>query len=217
MDIIIPVLNEESLLLKKRDYFERLKTKARIIFVDGGSQDQTQQTARQYGEVIGAARGRGPQKNQGAAWAKSNDLLFLHVDTEIDPEALEGVQKVLSQDVCAGCFTMSIDDHSWIFRVFEGIINFRARYSKMLDGDLGLFIKRKIFQQIGTFDALPYMEDILFSNKLRQAGKVVVLPDKILVSSRKWHEDGFLKTFCQYTRAYSCFWLRGIFPSHKER
>lgn len=49
IDIIIPVYNEEKILLQRRDYFQGLKEKARLIFVDGGSRDRG---ARRMSQVI---------------------------------------------------------------------------------------------------------------------------------------------------------------------
>ncbi len=215
LDVIIPVYNEEKILLQKKDYYQSLRHKARVIFVDGGSTDRTVEIAKNFGEVIASERGRALQMNKGVQISNAEYILFLHVDTYIyRVGALDKVTGVLSNGICGGCFTMNIEDSRRIFRIFEWIVNFRAKYWGVMDGDLGLFVKRSVFDNVGQFDSLPIMEDILFSKKLRKEGKWAVLPDRILVSSRKWDEKGFLKTFVQYCRAYVGFWFK--LPLGKE-
>ncbi len=210
IDIIIPVLNEEKILREKKDYYLWLKTKARVIFVDGGSRDQTVLVAREYGEMTICERGRAMQMNTGALAGRSEDLLFLHVDTLLSEEALTQMREALKNEICGGCFSLKIMEAGLIFRVFESLVNFRARYFKIIDGDLGVFVKKEVFNRLGGFDQVRVMEDILFSKKLRKAGKVVFLPGKIFVSGRRWYEEGFWQTFGKYCWAYVQLWSGAI-------
>jgi len=93
IDIIIPVLNEEKILTEEARYYLNLKTQARIIFVDGGSTDQTVALAQKYGEVVASPSGRAIQKNRGAQTSKAEHLLFLHVDALINDQALNHVEQ----------------------------------------------------------------------------------------------------------------------------
>ena len=61
LDIIIPVLNEEAVLKEKSSYFERLAKQARLIFVDGGSRDESKAIAGKFGRVVTSRAGRGWQ------------------------------------------------------------------------------------------------------------------------------------------------------------
>ena len=209
-DIVIPVLNEEKLLQEKRDYYQWLKIKGRLIFVDGGSLDRTREIAKDLGEVISSSRGRARQMNAGAGIGQSPNLLFLHVDTFVSEEAFLQMEKIWQTDVCAGCFSMRIVERGFIFRAFESLVNFRARRFKIIDGDLGLFVKREVFERLGGFDSVSVMEDILFSRKLRRVGKAAALAGNIFVSARRWRQNGFWKTFLQYSRAYFDLWTGKI-------
>ena len=212
IDIIIPILNEEKILTEQQGYYRSLKNKANIIFVDGGSRDRTVEAASAFGEVVFSEAGKGVQKNRGAAAAKGDVLLFLHVDTFLSDPALEQIDRAVGRGAAGGCLTMRIEDAHFMFRIYEQLVNFRARAFGVLDGDMGMFVRRDIFEKLGGFDPLPYMEDILFSDKIRKAHQAAVLEERIFVSSRKWHERGFLKTFGQYSRAYIQMWtgqLRG--------
>ncbi len=211
IDIIIPVLNEETILLEKKDYYLDLGHKAQIIFIDGGSHDRTVEIATNYGKVYHARPGRAIQKNVGIENSRSEFLMFLHVDTFINLNNLDVVEKMLNDGFLGGCFTMSINDDNAIFRFFEGIINFRSQVFKIIDGDLGLFVRRDVLLKIGNFDLVPYMDDIIFSRKLKKEGRVIALPQIISVSSRKWYECGFTKTFFKYSAAYFELWTGLLF------
>jgi len=212
-DIIIPVLNEEKILTKEAQYYQSLKNRARVIFVDGGSADGTVEIAQRYGEVISCATGRAIQKNRGAQETRSERLLFLHVDCFIDEHALDSIDQIMEEGSIGGCLTMHIQDNGFIFRIYEKIINFRAGAFGIIDGDLGTFVRRDIFDQLGGFDLLPVMEDLVFAKKLCKAGSIRALPDLVYVSSRKWHERGFFRTFLEYTLAYIQLWTGRLKPN----
>lgn len=206
IDIVIPVLNEEEILIEREAYFRTFSKKARLIFVDGGSSDKTADMAQRFGRLISSKRGRGLQKNAGAGYATADTILFLHVDSLISEEALNDIEQIVKNGAVGGCLTMKIDDGRFMFKVYEWIINGRARTRGIIDGDLGLFLKRDIFREIGGFDNLEMMEDIGICYKLRGKGRLKISSHPICVSSRKWKAQGFLKTFLQYTSAYVRFW-----------
>jgi len=213
MDIIIPVLNEEKILRERAAYYYLLKEKARVIFVDGGSRDKTVDVAQCYGCVVSSLPGRSIQKNYGIRESTSGRLLFLNVDSCVDIPVLDKMEQLLGNGVVCGCLTMKIEDTRMIFRFFEWLVNFRAKMFSVFDADLGLFIRRNVFESIGGFDPLPVMDDVAFSKKIRCVTSLYVLPDVVTVSSRKWQERGFLKTLWSYTRAYLHFWTRFAFLS----
>lgn len=206
LDIIIPVYNEEKILRERAGYFHGLRERARLVFVDGESTDRTVEIARHYGEVVRSPKGRGLQKNHGARHAVSQHLLFLHVDACLKPDSLQRIHEALNEGVCGGCLTLKIEDEGWIFSIFERIVNFRARRMGIIDGDLGMFVRKDVFDRLGGFDVLPVMEDIFFSKRLRKAGRLSPLDDRITVSSRKWREQGFFRTLGRYAWYYLKPW-----------
>ena len=208
IDIIIPVFNEEEILQEKRVYYNSLKQWARIYFVDGGSSDRTVAIARKYGDIVLSNKGRAVQKNRGAYESKSEYLCFLHVDSYITEHALKQAQAFLAKGNSVGCFSMKIEDRKLIFRLYERVVNWRAGALGVFDGDLGLFIKREAFEQLGGFDKLPIMDDVAFGQKIKRSSsmKLHVLTEDIQVSSRKWYKQGFIKTFFLYSLAYIQLW-----------
>jgi len=210
LDIIIPIYNEEKILIEREDYFRTLARKARVIFIDGQSTDRSRQVASGYADVLSSPRGRGIQKDAGGRYLTGENLMFLHADTTISPEALGKVEAALENGTDYGCLTLAIDDPAGIFKAFGAVVNFRARYCHVIDGDLGLFVKRAVYQRAGGFAPLPYMEDIELSGRLRKCGKAAILPEEIRVSSRKWKEQGFCPTLLRYARAYGELWTGAL-------
>ena len=213
IDIIIPVLNEEIILTAEAEYYKTLRQFSKIIFVDGGSTDKTVDIAKEFGIVISSPAGRAIQKNYGFQNTAAEHVLFLHVDTFINKNALEQIEKSLDNGAVGGCLTMRIENKGLMFRLYEIIVNFRSTSFGIIDGDLGTFVRRDVFEQLGGFDLHPVMEDIIFSKKLHEAGPICVLQEPICVSSRKWHNNGFIKTFFEYTLAYTRLWTGRIKPS----
>ncbi len=207
VEIIIPVWQEAKVLIEQRAYYEWLRTKARLIFADGGSDDLTVDLARRYGEVVNAAKGRAAQMNTAAKSTQAEYLLFLHADTYVTEEGWYELTKAIANQVDAACFTLAIEDGRSVFRFFEWVINWRARAFRVVDGDCGLLIKRKIFIESGGFDEVAKMEDILFARKLKNICVFQMLPAKILASAREWEQSGFWPTLVKYSWAYVHFWL----------
>lgn len=195
ISIIFPIYNEEKILSEKTVQFRNLSANAELIFVDGGSSDNSAVIAAAYGKVIRSKAGRAAQMNSGARSAAREVLLFLHADTGIAPDTLLAIEEAInSKDFVGGCLTQRIDSDSFIYRLIERQGNIRARRHKIFYGDQGIFVKKDVFERIGGFPEVPIMEDVLFTRKLRKIGQTVVMPDKIMVSARRWERKGIIKT-----------------------
>lgn len=199
ISIIVPVLNEEEVLTKNSSHFNELKRNGEVIFVDGGSSDRTIELASRLGKVVKSKRGRAHQLNLGAKEVKGDALLFLHADCYIKSNALLNARECIGKGAIGGCFTQRLVSDLPVYRKIENKGNRRARERKIFSGDQGIFVRKDIFFGLGGFPEVPVLEDILFSKKLRKAGRVKVLDDKIYVSPRRWQKDGVFKTNILYT------------------
>ncbi len=215
LTIIIPVLNEETILDEHQTYYRMLGQAANLIFVDGGSIDMTVPRARRFGQVLQTRPGRSYQKNFGARHTGDEFLLFLNVDAFVSRETVHQTVDALRSGAQAGCYTMRIRDPRFLFRFYEWVVNRRAVRRGIIDADLGMFIRRDVFEGLGGFDQIIIMDDIVFSKRLRRACPLTVLKAPIEVSARKWHQHGFIKTFGQYSLAYLQLWS-GI-PFFRDR
>lgn len=199
VSVICPIYNEEKILSENSFLFQKLSSRSELIFVDGGSIDKSREIARQFGVVLEAGKGRAVQMNSGAVSANNEILLFLHADTTVSKDALAAIEAgIIENGYAGGCLTQRIDKKGLIFRLIELQGNIRARLTKEFYGDQGIFVKKSVFLKIGGFPEVPIMEDVLFTRRLRDFGKTVVLPDKIFVSARRWESRGVIRTFLLY-------------------
>ncbi len=80
-------------------------------------------------------------------------------------------------------------------------------------GDQGLIIDTNIFQEIGGFPVLPIMEDFELVRRLRSRGRIVILPEAVRTSPRRWLNVGVARTTL-INQAIVCAYLAGV-PSQK--
>lgn len=195
ISVIIPVLNEaiaiRSVLLNVAE-----ATNTEIIVADGGSQDETVAIAQSLGvKVIITTAGRANQMNAGAAAATGTILLFLHADTYL-PNNFETLIFSALEDsrTIAGAFELRIDAERRGLRLIEKMVNWRSHVLKMPYGDQAIFIRTTVFHEIAGFSNLPIMEDFELMQRLKQRGRIAILPAAVFTSGRRWQKLGVIKT-----------------------
>ena len=196
ISIIIPVLNEAVTIEKTLD---RLKDNPNIeiIVVDGGSSDRTIDLAKKMGVTVITVSnlGRASQMNAGAAIAKGDYLLFLHVDTQLPANYPELVIDTLSQpQVIAGAFELAIGGAAKSLRLVEILVKMRSHWFSLPYGDQAIFLTKKVFTEIGGFPDLPIMEDFELIQRLKRQGKIAIAPAQVITSPRRWQKLGVLQT-----------------------
>lgn len=193
--IIVPIYNEERVLSKNIADFLNLSRRAELLFVDGGSIDRSIEIVSGAGSLLHSGKGRSLQMNKGGFSAKGNILFFMHADTMISPDTLLAIERAINnRGFIGGCLTQRIDRDAFIYRLIEKQGNARANRRKIFYGDQGIFVKKDVFERIGGFPEVPIMEDALFTQQLRRMGQTIVLPDRIMVSARRWEKNGVIKT-----------------------
>ncbi|BAQ60940.1 glycosyl transferase [Geminocystis sp. NIES-3708] len=194
--VIIPVINEEKNLKKLFSHLIK-KSSIELIFVDGGSNDNTVNLIKKAGfnVILSPILRRSYQMNLGGQKAKGNILLFLHGDTILpdnyDEIVIETVKK---NNFIAGAFKLRIDSQKSIFRVLETFINWRSQYLSLPYGDQGIFIKKEIFDSINGFSDLEIMEDFAFIRTVKKIGKIYITNSSVITSARRWKKLGIFKT-----------------------
>ena len=131
--------------------------------------------------------------NAGAAAASGDVLWFLHADTRPHPESLSGMAAALEDpNVAGGAFEYGLDHPGLFFRVTERVSNRKNRAFRLIYGDMGIFVRSDVFENIGGFADIPLMEDMDFCRRLRAQGRIVILPLRIETSVRRWLDEGVL-------------------------
>lgn len=200
VSVIIPTWNEASCIAQTIASL-RAQGPCEIIVVDGGSTDDTLTLAGGADRVLTSKAGRAFQMNAGAASARGESLLFLHADCRLQRGGLLAIDKALDRpDVVAGCFMMRVAATGWGFRSIDACATARVRWTGVVYGDQGLFLRRELFHRLGGFPAIGFMEDVFFSRRLARLGRVVVSSKRIEVSPRRWQKVGiFRQTLINWT------------------
>ncbi len=194
VSIVIPVFNESACLNKNIASFSHLKSPlSEIIFVDGGSTDDTVSRLRSVGHrVVSSKKGRANQMNVGADYAAGKSVLFLHADVSV-PENFLSVLPLIPGHSW-GFFKIRLRNARWIYRVISAGINMRARVFGVATGDQGIFVDRKVFNQLKGFPAIALMEDIALSRILKKQKHPKIVDAYLDVSARRWEQRGIIKT-----------------------
>lgn len=195
VSVIIPALNEAPGIAQTLSGV-RQAGECELIVVDGGSSDGTADLARAQADVVLTAdRGRARQMNAGARSASGDVLLFLHADTILPVGFAALVQHALHEPaVVGGRFDVRLEAEGWPFRMIETLMNARSRWTKICTGDQALFVRRETFLTLGGLPELALMEDIEFSRRLKRAGRIACLRERVRTSARRWQRDGVLRT-----------------------
>lgn len=208
ISIVVPILNEGERLPQLLQMLERLHADE-VILVDGGSTDGSDMLLSGSSfKWIRSAPGRAVQMNRGAEKCRSDILLFLHADTAITPSAVDAAKAVMNHaEVAAGRFDLSLSGRRAVFRLIESMINLRSRITKISSGDQAIFVRRQIFEALGGFPEQPLMEDIELSRRLKRAGRIACLRDKVTTSSRRWEGHGVVRTILLMWKLRFLYWL----------
>jgi rSAM/selenodomain-associated transferase 2 len=163
-----------------------------IILADGGSSDGSlSHAASRVSRIIVSEKGRAHQMNAGAAVAAGDYLLFLHADTYLP----EGFKSQIQQESADwGRFDVRLSGDHWAFRMIEFMMNWKSDKTGICTGDQAIFIKRNLFESLGGYAAIPLMEDIEMTDRLRKICKPLRVRAPLTTSSRRWEEAGILKT-----------------------
>ncbi len=215
--IIIPTLNESTNLA--RHLAELVSgiddpSQVEIIISDGGSSDDTVALAQQWPvKVINAARGRATQMNLGAQYASGDWLLFLHADTRLPTDWMSLIRDCR---LPWGRFDLRLSGHHWLLRVVETAMNWRSRLSSVATGDQVLFFHRDFFHRLQGFPPIPLMEDVAISKQARKQSKPACIRQPVISSSRRWEENGILRTIILMWSLRFAYWI-GIKPTTLHR
>jgi rSAM/selenodomain-associated transferase 2 len=214
ISIIIPTLNESEHIESTLTCLQPFRQQGHeVIVIDGGSKDTTVELARLGADkVIQASPGRAQQMNVGASHAIGDILWFIHADIQVSAQAAQQILKELdNKHKHWGRFDIQLSGKHLLLRLVERLMNVRSRLTGIATGDQGIFVRRACFEAIGRFKPIPLMEDIEISRRLKKWSRPCCLHETIITSSRRWEENGVLRTILLMWRLRLAYAL-GVSP-----
>ena len=197
VSIIIPTLNEAHAIRPTLDAIAANGMAHEVIIADAGSSDATAELAEQRGIrlVRATERNRAIQMNEGKKVAGGDALLFLHADTLIAPEALTRITNALRErQVVGGAFARQYESRSLFLRMTCLLAELRGKAFGWFLGDQAIFVRTQVFDALGGFRELEIFEDLDFSRRMKQAGRVVTLRPPVVSSARRFSSRGPVHT-----------------------
>ncbi len=188
--IVVPVYNEAALLAASLDALRRVIGSEPVVVVDGDSGDASSEIAARYFPVAHApAPNRGAQLNLGAARLQTDAILFLHADSRLPAGFQDEVRRALSEPgVAGGCFRLRFDDDHPLLRLYGWLTRLPGRWLHF--GDQAIFVRREIFETMGGFRELPFLEDVDFLRRLRRCGQFRIVAAEVVTSARRFRRRG---------------------------
>jgi len=202
LSIIIPVLNEAEGINECISRLQALvgNRSIELIIVDGDPSGSTIQVIHD-GTVkkLIAERGRARQMNAGASLASGSLLLFLHADSILPNNAFQSIFSAMDDEkTVAGAFDLGVASERAVFRITERYVALRTRLTRIPFGDQAIFLRRDFFNKLGGYSDIPLMEDIDLMKRIRKSGdRIVIIPEKVLTSARRWEREGILYCTCR--------------------
>lgn len=205
LSIIIPTFNAgEELIACLSALTPGLESQLvrEVIVVDGGSTDKTILYAYEAGaRVIVGASGRGHQLKAGGVNARGDWLLFLHADSFLEQNWADCViNHIEASPKKAAHFQLAYRSDAKEARWLETRANRRANWFGLPYGDQGIFLSRRLYDEIGGFQNQPLMEDVALVRALGKS-RLSALKSRSFTSAEKYERDGWRK------RAYGNAWL----------
>ena len=191
--IVVPEFNEARILEAALERLRRIAGDCAVVIADGGSTDGSAAIARRFFPTeICPAPNRGAQQNRGAQSLTADVLLFLHADSAPPRDFAARIRRALRDPlVVGGCFCLEFDAPRSMLRFYSWFTRFPGRFFHF--GDQGFFVRREVFERMGGFRSLPFLEDVDFLRRLRRYGRFAVLPAAVVTSARRFLRRGVVR------------------------
>lgn len=197
ISVVMPTYNEEIALPATLAQLLAQPGDFEVLVADGGSGDRTRELVRAEPRVrlLTAPKGRASQMNAGAREARGEWLLFLHADTALPAGALARLDAMTDDaSIQAGGFLHRFSGGDWRLRLISALDNYRCRRTRIIYGDQALFVRRRLFEDVGGFPEQPFLEDVALCERLVRRTTPVLLSPPVVTDARKFVKMGIWRS-----------------------
>ncbi|MEM7706672.1 MAG: TIGR04283 family arsenosugar biosynthesis glycosyltransferase [Pseudomonadota bacterium] len=208
----MPVHNEAAIIERTLVGLQGLRNLgAEVIVVDGASSDSTASIADPLcDQLLSKSTGRARQLQAGIEAAQGPLVWMLHADSVVEMAHFTFLQN--HREAPWGFFRIGLSGRLWQLRVVEWSMNARTRLTGIATGDQGIFAQRGLLERIGGIPALPLMEDIELSKRLRRQARPLIARPTLITSSRRWEQRGVGRTVLEMWTLRAAYTL-GVSPA----
>lgn len=176
-----------------------------MIVVDGKSSDGTCEIVKKkFPDAMcyqAAFPERSLQMNLGASKSKSDVFIFAHIDMRLPVDAVDLIRQKVQQGFIGGGFKKSYNPSTWLLRAYIYLLNqlYLVRMHCLV-GTNAIFVTRKAFEKMKGFSEVAFLEDMIFSECLNKEGRIAIVDQPVIVSSRKYFKSGVIKQILRNVR-----------------
>ena len=121
-------------------------------------------------------------------------FLFLHADTVLPVGWDEAVRGAIEEGAASGAFRLGFSGGGARMRWVAFWANLRTRFTRVPYGDQAPFVRRDVYEKLGGHKPWPFLDDWDFARRVRDAGRVALLPKAVETSPRRYLERGVANT-----------------------
>lgn len=221
--VVIPALNEEKLLGGLlSDLAAQSRSPDEVFVVDAGSGDGTVAVAESYPfvEVVRATPPVALGRNAGGRRAAGDVLFFVDADARLSDGFLERFLKEFeARDLAVACPLYYPHQSTRAVERFHDLFNLTTRaFQGVLPSGAGtcIAVRGEVFGRSAGFDPSLKFDDIELIRRLSRGRRFGIIREKVLLSDRRYREQGFARTVAQVALMAVIFalgryeWANGI-------
>jgi glycosyltransferase involved in cell wall biosynthesis len=204
--VVIPTLNEERLLGGLlSDLAAQNRRPDEVFVVDAGSEDGTVAVARRFPfvEVLRSTPPVALGRNTGGRRTSGDVILFLDADARLPRGFLEGfLGEFERRGLDVACPLYYPYRSTRAVERFHDLFNLATRaFQSLLPSGAGtcIAVRGDLFRGSTGFDPKLKFDDIELIRRLSKDRRFAVIEERILLSDRRYREQGVARTVAQYS------------------
>ena len=146
--------------------------------------------------------------NKGVELSRGDVLIFLDADTLVPQDFDRLLIAEIEKGFVGGAFELDYNNKPFPLKLILAINRFRYKYSKHFYGDQVFFCNREAFQKVGGYPKVTILETAAICKKLKKIGKLSLIPQRVISSSRRFIAGGVINVFFQDIEIWLKYKLR---------
>lgn len=206
ISIVVPTLNEEHFLGGLlSDLAAQGRPPDEVFVVDAGSEDGTVSVAERFPfvEVLRSTPPVAVGRNAGGRRTGGDVIVFLDADARLPGDFLERfLGEFCRRGYDIACPLYYPHDSTRAVERFHDLFNLTTRaFQNLLPSGAGtcIAVRGGLFREGAGFDPSLKFDDIELIRRLARGRRFGIIEEKVLVSDRRYREQGFARTVAQYS------------------